>query len=178
MKILNLIRDIDQETLYMIIGGALVLLALMILDFITSYYKVRRKAKIKLRNEVPILEELQDQISIISNHANLYSNSLGAEGARLLFELKTIIDDQEQLLHMIDTCLENSEIDDLKNFYERYDEQTPKQKKFWITRSQHLIDLLGKKIYEVSERSTNMGIPKARRRENTIESLKKWKIIK
>lgn len=178
MKILHVIQNIDQDTLLLIIGGAVALLFLMILDLLTGYFKIRRKAKKKLSTEVPILEELQDQLSVIANHASLYANSLGTEGAKLLFELEGIVKEQQEILETIEICLNNNEIADLKNFYEGYDEQTPKQKKYWITRSQHLIDLLGKKIHEISERSTNLGLPKMSRRENTIENLKRWKIIK
>lgn len=178
MNVLNYLRSIDQDTLYLIVGGIATIIALTILDLTTTFIKVKRRAKKKIKVEGPIIDELNDKLTIISNHASMYANSLGAEGAKLLFELKSLIEEQAETLEMLQACIDTDSIEDIQAYYKHYDDLTPKQKIQWITRSNHLIDLLGKRIYDVSERSTNMGIPKVKRKENTIDSLRRWNIIK
>ena len=178
MNSMPFLQKIDRETLVIaILGGSLILLFIL-MDLFTSIFKVKRRAKKKINTDAPILEELQDQLSIISNHASIYANSLGSDGAKLLNELKSIVDSQTETLELLQLCLDTGQIEELKDFYKKFDEQTPKQKLFWISRSHHLVELLGRKLYEISERSTSVGLPKYKRREGTIESLRRWNIIK
>lgn len=178
MNIQAFLNNLNKDTLYLALTGVITLIFIILLDLVTKVYKTKRRAKKKIRIEGPLVEDLEERYAILSSHASMYANSLGAEGAKLLAELKQIIDEQIDTLEMLQFCIENDNIEDIQEFYRKYDELTPKQKAVWISRSNHIIQLLGNKIYEISERSTNVGLPKAKRRESTVESLRKWHILK
>lgn len=178
MNIQEFISNIDKQTLSIVLTVVITFIFIILLDLTTRIYKIKRRAKKKIKVEGPIVEDLEERFSIISNHASSYANSLGNEGAKLLAELKNIIDEQIQTLEMLQHHLETDGISEIQDYYKKYDELTPKQKAQWISRSNHLLQLLGSKIYEISERSTNLGIPKIKKRESTVETLRKWNILK
>lgn len=178
MNINTIIQDINQNVLSYLLAAVFSVLFLIVVDITTKFFKIKRRAKRKIKTETPILNDLQDQLKIISCHASKYSNSLGNEGAKLIYELNSIIENQNETLEMLQIFLESGSIEDLEQFYTEFDELTPKQKTRWITRAHDIIQLLGTKIHEVSEKSSNAGIPKANKRESTIADLKRLNLIK
>lgn len=175
----------------------LTMLCLLITFAVVAYFFVRRRTleaslKIQVNDLKAQVTDYRDRLDRIELHATDYINSIGANGSRDLFQLRSIILTLEKLVTDIEACLVTPETESmlearalLEKTLAGAEEAPPARNKEqanlvtptttlppgWEMVLESLIQDLGSKIAQASLSADHAGIPKRRKKERTLLSL-------
>lgn len=176
-EFINLIKDDPNVVILIGIGIGLFLL-LLIVDSLTSSYRVLKKAKKILASRQRTFATLDNQARAISDHASSYSNTLGGEGAKLISELATFLDEQQLILSSLELATKNWDIEEILRIEE---DPTISDNEVFINkikRADTIIQYISGRIVEASLTATKLHIPKIRKAQSTMESLSRMGLTK
>lgn len=168
----------DPDTLILFGIGIGMLLLMLMVDSLTSSFRVLKKAKRILINRKKSFTTLEIQAQAISDHASTYSNTLGAEGAKLISELTSFLDEQQTILSSLELATRNWDIEEILRIEE---DPTVADNQIYITklkRADSIIQYVSGRIVEASLTATKLHLPKIRKAQSTMESLSRVGLTK
>lgn len=170
IQIVALARD-NPETLILFGVGVGLFLLLLMVDTLTASYRVLKKAKRILATRKKTFITLNTQAKAISDHASSYSNTLGGEGAKLISELTSFLDEQQMILSALELATQNWDIEEILRIEE---EPTVSDNDVFINklkRADTIIQYISGRLVEASLTATKLHLPKIRKAQSTMEGL-------
>ncbi len=147
------------------------LFLIFIVDTLTGSLRSLSKAKKILKSRSKTFKLLESQSTAVCSHASSYSNTLGADGAKLLIELSEIVTEQKNILDSLQLATTNWDIDEISRIEE---EPTISDKQLFVAklkRAETIIGYLSARLAEASMSATKLHIPKIKKPQSTIEGL-------
>lgn len=150
--------------------GAFLLMFLFMVDTLTASFRSLNKAKRIISSREETFNKLEAQTNAITNHASSYANTLGGEGAKLLAELRNLVEEQKMILSTLDMATKDWDIEEIMRIEEETDVSDKDAYISKLKRADIIINYISSKIMEASITSTKLNIPKIRKQQSTVEA--------
>lgn len=148
-------------------------LAIILLSY--AIYKVRRK-RVALEkfadSKYKKYLDLRKKTQVVSDQASCYPNTLGLEGAKMISEIQGILKEQEDIFAQLDYYFDRGKLQQVEDILSSF---TLNQTSI---KSERLLSEISTRIAFASEKATETKLPKIRKRNPTISSLKSAGLLK
>ncbi len=168
-KVLQLLGD---ERIVLALLWVFLCFFIFIVDVTTETIRTISQAKRIIKTRTPILLKLKKHYDTLSNQASCYANTLGGEGAKLLSEIREMIESNIRIIKILDSAISDIDIEEIKHTFKEEPYVNKDNFNMDMKKAEKIIAHLSEKILSASATATSLGLPKIRKRNLTADSLK------